>query len=215
MVSSALAAIPPLVEQLRSDLPDAEVLHFVDEGLLVEFARAGGLSRRARVRTLKLVLSAEAAGCDAIVSSCSTLTPAFTELASFVKVPIVTVDRDMFRAACEEAGRIMVLTTAESVLTSVLTTLREAANAVAREPEVMTTVVTAATSHPLGSGEALRAIATEVEKALTVADVAVLGQCSMIGCLQYVPESLRPRVLCAPPYAVRAVREALQQRTRS
>ena len=210
MVSSALAAIPPLVEQLRSDLPEAEVLHFVDEGLLVEFARAGGLSRRARVRTLELILTAEAAGCAAIVSSCSTLTPALTELGSFVKVPVVTVDRDMLRAACEKARRIAVLTTAASVLTSVLSTLRDEAIAVAREPEVMTTVVTAAASHPLGSGEALRAIATEVEEALKVADVVVLGQCSMIGCLQYVPESLRPRVLCAPPYAVRAVKQSLQ-----
>jgi hypothetical protein len=32
----------------------------------------------------------------------------------------------------------------------------------------------------------------------------------MIGCLQYVPELLRPRVLCAPPYAVRAVKQALE-----
>ena len=210
LISSALAAISPVVDQFRKDMPEATLLHFLDEGLLVEFERSGGLSPRARARTLELAMNAEAAGCVAIACSCSTLSPVLPELAPFVSVPLITVDQEMLRAACERAGRIMVLATAESVLKSVVPTLQAVAVAAGREPEVMATVVTAARAYPRGSAAELRAIAAEIEKVLAVADVAVISQCSMLGCMDYLPEPLRDRVLCAPPYVVSAVRGALK-----
>lgn len=210
LISSALAAISPVLDQLRKDLPEAEVLHFLDEGLLVEFARAGGLSAGATDRLLAMARSAEAAGCAAILCSCSTLSPAIDRLAPCVGIPMVPVDQEMFQAACERANRIAIFATAESVLTSVLPSVRNAATSTGTQPRIQSLVVSPAPGQPRGSLTDLRAISAAAETALADADLVLLAQCSMIGCLQYLSPEVRERVFCAPEYAVRALRRALQ-----
>lgn len=60
--------------------------------------------------------SAELSGADAIVVTCSTLTPIVEELRPLMKIPIIAIDEAMARTAAASGTRIKVLATAQSTV---------------------------------------------------------------------------------------------------
>jgi len=211
MVSTTIAAIGPMVEEFQRTMPEADIVHLLDEGLVIEFGRSGGLSRAAKFRTLELCRAAEAAEAKIVVCSCSTLSPAFAEIEPFVNIPLVPIDTAMAEEACRIGGRVAVLTTAASVHKSVIPTLNRVAAAVGRQPEWVPIVLEGVRGMPRSSPELFAAVADGVDKALLETDLAIVAQCSMVGCMPFVPEGAHDKVLTAPPYAVRATRALAEQ----
>jgi len=206
MISTTIAAIGPMLEEFGRLMPEADVMHFLDEGLVVEFMRSGGLSREARVRTLELARAAEQAGAEIIVCSCSTLSPVFGELEPFIGIPMVSIDQAMAEEACRRGSEIIIAATAESVLQSVLPTFAKAAAAVGRSPEIKTVVLSDARKLPRSSPEFFEVVGRGVSQAAAGSPVVAVAQCSMAGCLPLVDEEVKERVLWGAPYAVRAVK---------
>jgi aspartate/glutamate racemase len=100
----------------REGFPEAQILHLLDETLLEDFRREGGLSPHSRRKTLQMALTAQEAGVDGILVTCSTLSPSVDDLRPFVKVPIVKIDEPVIEEVVRIAEKIGLLATAETVL---------------------------------------------------------------------------------------------------
>lgn len=116
LVSSTRAVFGPMEAAFREGFPEAQILHLLDETLLEDFRREGGLSPHSRRKTLQMALTAQEAGVDGILVTCSTLSPSVDDLRPFVKVPIVKIDEPVIEEVVRIAEKIGLLATAETVL---------------------------------------------------------------------------------------------------
>ncbi len=211
IISTTIAAIGPMVDEFAQTMPEADLLHFLDEGLVVEFMRSGGLSKAAKIRTLELARAAESAGAEIIVCSCSTLSPVFSEMEPFIGIPMISIDQAMAEEACRLADEVTIAATAESVLKSVLPTFEKAAAAVGRNPTIKTVIISEARRHPRSSPEFFEVISEGINEALTDSSIVAVAQCSMSGCLPLIPDEARGKVIWGAPHAVRAVKARVEQ----
>ncbi len=92
LVSSTRAVFGPMEAAFREGFPEAQILNLLDETLVEDFRREGGLSPHSRHKALQMALTAQEAGVDGILVTCSTLSPCVDDLRPFVKVPIVKID---------------------------------------------------------------------------------------------------------------------------
>ena len=83
--------IPVFGDLCTELLPKVEIVHMVDESLLKDIIRDNGLSKPTARRVVGHILSAEQAGTDSIMVTCSSIGPA-TELGrELVDVPVMRV----------------------------------------------------------------------------------------------------------------------------
>ncbi len=104
-------------------IPDTALMHVLDEPLLRIVQKRGRLDTQDVSRMRSHVTTAEKAGADVILVTCSTLSPLVEEVRFSVGIPIVKIDEAMIQAAVEQGNTIGVVATAESTLKSTCDTL--------------------------------------------------------------------------------------------
>ena len=92
LVSSTRAVFGPMEAAFRSAFPEAQILHLLDETLLEDFQLEGGLSPHSRRKALQMALTAQEAGVDGILVTCSTLSPSVDDFRPFLRTPVVKID---------------------------------------------------------------------------------------------------------------------------
>src|ERR1700761_8887211 len=75
-----------------AEMPDVEVFHMVDESLIKDTIRAGKLRGITIRRLLGQVASAEAAGADAVMVTCSSIGPGVALAQKLFDTPVIRVD---------------------------------------------------------------------------------------------------------------------------
>ncbi len=76
LIHAVAAAIPPALEAVRLEWPEADVESLLDEGLTPALHREGGLTPRLVQRICDLATYAARGGADSILFTCSAFTPA-------------------------------------------------------------------------------------------------------------------------------------------
>src|SRR4030042_819562 len=66
-----------------------------------------------------MILTAQEAGVDGILVTCSTLSPCVDDFLPFVKIPVIKIDEPVIDQVVQSAEKIGLLATAETVLKSV------------------------------------------------------------------------------------------------
>ncbi len=112
-VPGVYASFPAL---LRETFPGVEVTNTVDEFLAADPAARGEFTKDNLNRLHALLRCAEMTGADAIVVTCSTLSPPVEALRPLIKTPLVTIDGAMLRKAVAIGPRIALLATAQSTI---------------------------------------------------------------------------------------------------
>jgi Asp/Glu/hydantoin racemase len=208
-VSSLVPTFQGLCQEL---LPDVESFHMVDESLLKNTIRSGELTPTTTRRVLGHVASAEEAGADAVLVTCSSIGPAVALSRSVVSVPVVRVDEAMADLAVETGSRI-------GVIATLPTTLHPTAELVQARADTAGAQVTVTTHLCTGAFEALSRgdtathdalIADGLRQLLGTVDVVVLAQASMARVADTLPEEdRRVPILSSPRSAVERVRTLL------
>jgi aspartate/glutamate racemase len=215
LIHAVVPAMAPVQAALAEALPGARALNLLDEGLLTEVERRGGLAPECVDRLASLVRLASEAGASAVLLTCNAYTPVVAEVqARFPHVPVLPVDQVMIDRAVAQATRIGVLATVEAGLKQQRESLTRAAERAGKEIQIV------ASLHPeamaalqRGDGdthdrillEALPQLAAQVE-------LVILAQASIARLLQKLPADLPVPVLASPPLAVQALRETLATR---
>jgi len=125
-----------LLDTFAEILPEVEMVHIVDDGMLREVIKNSGISAQITRRMCFYVMAAEAMEVDAIVNTCSSLGPAFDVARRLVSTPSVKIDDGMAQKAVEDGEKIAVLATVPTTLPPTVNLIREKATEINKTVEI-------------------------------------------------------------------------------
>jgi len=193
-------------------MPETTIFHMVDESLIKDTIREGRLRRVTMRRLLAMIESAEMAGADAVLVTCSSIGAGVAIAQKLFDMPVIRVDEAMAEAAVRMGSRIGVMATLTTTLKPTTALLREKARAAGVEIEVVESLCDGAFDAVL-AGDATthdRILTHALKQEMKGVDVVVLAQASMAGVVKTLPKgTLKMPVLSSPELAVMKAREIL------
>lgn len=185
-----VGSLRPLFADLARELvPDAETVEVVDESLLQDAIRAGGVTPAIRER-LRAHVASLAPRADAILVTCSSMGALVEEAARDACVPVLRIDEPMADEAVRIGDRIGVLATLPTTLEPTADLVRRRAAAAGRDVRVVPRVVAGA-YESLRAGDTARhdeLVASSLVQLAADADVVVLAQASMARVAAALPD---------------------------
>lgn len=167
-------------DRIREVISDVLITNTVDEYLASDPAERGSFTKNNARRLYSLIEAAAATGADAIVTTCSTLSPYVEQVRPFFDTPLVTIDGAMLREAVSLGTRIAVVATADSTVGPTTTTLLHEGELAGKRLELKTIVCpeayTAVKARDVETHD--RVVLQALDQAASF-DVIVLAQASM------------------------------------
>ncbi len=209
MIHTSGVMIPVFSELCRELLPDIEAVHMVDESLLKDIIKDGCLTKSAARRVVDHVLSADQAGTDAILVTCSSIGKG-TELGrELVETVVMRVDEPMAAQAIAIGKRIGVVATLPSTLNPTVELIqRQGSSDLQVTPKLCEGAFEAVISgdgatHDRIVGEGILELVSQV-------DVIVLAQASMARVVSSLPaDKVTVPVLSSPRLAIEHLKTIL------
>ena len=184
----------------------------VDESLIQDTVRAGTLRKQTIRRLVDQVASAEAAGADAVLVTCSSIGPGVKVAQQLFDIPVIRIDDAMAETAVRQAQTIGVLATLRTTLSPTTELLREKAAEAGRSVEIVECLCAEAFPAVL-AGDAEKhdqILRKALLEDLSGVDVIVLAQASMARVVATLaPGALHVPVFSSPELAVQLARRAL------
>jgi Asp/Glu/hydantoin racemase len=193
-------------------LPGVRVLHVLDEPLLERVRQRGGLAEEDSARLAAHVAEAAAIGAEAVLVTCSTMSPCVDGVRSGAAIPVLKIDEPMIAAAVRAGKRIGVVATNRTTLEPTRRLLETEAAHANKPVEIELLLVEDALPALLaGDGETHdRLVRPAIAELARRSDVVVLAQASIARVLDGIPEADRPvPILSSPELALRQLRELL------
>lgn len=214
IVHTSFVSVQHLTELFQELLPSVEVRHIVDDSLLPEVLRSGGVTPGVVSRMCEYYKAAELAGSDLIFNQCSSVGEVADIAARLVRTPVVKVDARMAENACRTGRKIGVVATLATTLDPTCRLIESTARRLGIEIALTRRLVEGAFDvlikgdrdrHNAMVIDAIRDLAREV-------DVVVCAQGSMVAILPQLGKTEVP-VLTSPRAGVESVADFLAGRT--
>ncbi len=212
LIHTSPTLTPSFTALCRQHIPEAKLFHMVDESLIQETIRAGVLRKGTIRRLVRQVASAEAAGADAVLVTCSSIGPAVTLAQQLFDLPVVRIDEAMAESAVRQARTIGVLATLRTTLDPTTALLREKATQAGRSVELVECLCEAAFPAVLAGDTEThdRLLRKALLEDLKGVDLIVLAQASMARVVATLaPGALQVPVLSSPELAALQARQVL------
>jgi len=208
------ATLVPMFQQLVSEyLPQVKVFNIVDDSLIKNTIACGELTPTTARRVVNYVGSAELAGADFILVTCSSIGAAVEAAAELTNVPVLRVDQPMADQAVRTGKRIGVIATLSTTLQPTSDLVKRRAAVAGKEIELQAVLCEGAfdalmsgdgAKHDEMVGKALRELSAKV-------DVIVLAQASMARVADALaPEDKKVPILASPVIAVQHIASILK-----
>ena len=183
-------------------LPGISLSHILDEPLLERVRQRGQLTPEDSARLRTHVTVAEETGADAVLVTCSTISPCVDDVQPEVNVPVIKIDEAMIARAVAKATKIGVVATNETTLEPTHQLLQTQAEDANKEIEVELVLVENALAALLGGDGAThdQLVKEAVLELAERADVVVLAQATMARVLDVIPESERQVPILSSPH---------------
>jgi Asp/Glu/hydantoin racemase len=197
----------------RELVPDVGVFHIADESLIQNTIQAGKVTPLTARRLLGHMVSAEEAGADMILVTCSSVGRVVEMARPFLNVPAVRVDEAMADLAVRTGSRIGVAATVLTTLGPTADLIRARAAAHGKQVTVTEMLVQDAFRALLAGDTAKHdaLVSAGLTKLAANSDVIVLAQASMARVIDALPESGKSvPILSSPRLAVEHVAELLR-----
>jgi Asp/Glu/hydantoin racemase len=208
--------LTPLFGALCAEqMPGTAVFHMVDESLIKDTIRTGSLRRVTMRRVLSLIESAENAGADAVLVTCSSIGAAIAIGQQIFDVPVIRVDEAMAEEAVRMGTRIGVMATLKTTLEPTLELLRAKAAEAGKEIELVSSLCDGAFDAVIAGDTEThdRILSRALREDMKGVDVVVLAQASMARVVKAMPPgALAMPVLSSPELAVRQAGRILRER---
>lgn len=207
------ATLVPVFQQLCSQyLPNIKVFNIVDDSLIKNTIACGELTPATARRVVNYVGSAEAAGADYILVTCSSIGPAVEASAELTAVPVLRVDQPMADKAVQTGQRIGVVATLSTTLEPTTDLVRRRAAAAGKTITIESVLCEGAfdalmsgdaATHDARVGNALKELSSKV-------DVIVLAQASMARVADAMQEAdKKVPILASPGIAIQHIAEII------
>jgi Asp/Glu/hydantoin racemase len=201
------ATLVPVFQQLCNQLlPGIQVFNIVDDSLIKDVIAKGELTAHTARRVVDYVGSAESAGADFILVTCSSIGAAVEAAAELTSVPVLRVDQPMADLAVQTGTKIGVIATLPTTLAPTSDLVKRRAAKAGKEVEVISRLCEGA-FESLMSGDAARhdAMVAEALKELSSqVDVILLAQASMARVVDTLSEAdKKVPIIASPPQAIK------------
>lgn len=193
-----------LVEKYLGD-KDIQVFNIVDDSLIKNTIERNKLTPDTARRVVDYVGSAEEAGADYVMVTCSSIGPAVESSESLTSVPVLRVDRPMADKAVAEGKRIGVVATLSTTLEPTSDLVRRRAIAASKDIELTSKLCEGAFEALMGGNpeEHDRKVASALKELAEKVDVILLAQASMARVVDLLDEAEKKvPILASPPVAM-------------
>ena len=200
------ATLVPVFQQLCSQyLPGVNVFNIVDDSLIKNVISCGKLKPATAKRVVEYAGSAESAGADFIMYTCSSIGAAVETAAQLSTVPVLRVDQPMADKAVQTGRRIGVIATLPTTLAPTSELVKRRAVTAGKEIELHSKLCEGA-FEALMSGDAAthdQKVAAALKELSQQVDVIVLAQASMARVVDALNETdKKVPILSSPSIAV-------------
>lgn len=205
LIHTSALMIPIFSELCSESLPNIEVVHIVDESLLKDIIRDKRLLKPTARRVVGHIISAEQAGADFIMVTCSSIGPAAELGRQLVDVPVVRVDEPMAALAVKEASHIGVIATLPSTLNPTANLIKTQAEKQGKEITVTTKLCEGAFEAVISADTAThdKIVGAGIKELIQHVEVIVLAQASMARVVDNLSaDSKKIPILSSPRLAV-------------
>ena len=181
LIHTSATLVPVFADLCAKYLPGIKVFNIVDDSLIKNTIACGKLTPDTSRRVIGYARSAEEAGADQIMFTCSSIGKAVEMSAELVNVPVLRVDQPMAEMAVMTGKRIGVIATLSTTLEPTTDLVNRNATRLGKEIELVPHLCTGAfealmsgdaATHDQIVGAALRDLSEKV-------DLIVLAQASM------------------------------------
>jgi len=200
------ATLVPLFAQLcKAKLPAVEVFNIADDSLVKGIIAAGSLTPIIARRVAGYLESAELAGADYIMVTCSSIGAAVEAGAKLIGVPVLRVDQPMADQAVATGRKIGVIATLKTTLEPTADLISRRAKLAGKEIELTSRLAEGAFDALMAGDAATHdaKVAAALKELSEVVEVIVLAQASMARVVDgLAPADRRVPILASPGIAV-------------
>ena len=205
LIHTSATLVPVFAQLCQDKLPGVETFNIVDDSLVKGIREAGGITPAISRRVADYLKSAESAGADQILVTCSSIGPAVEAGAKSVGVPVLRVDQPMADQAVAAGTKIGVVATLSTTLEPTADLISRRAQLAGKKIELTSKLVEGA-FEALMNGEAAThdaKVAAALRELSKQVDVIVLAQASMARVVEALAtEDNRTPILASPGIAV-------------
>lgn len=208
-----IAKLVPVFEDLCDELlPDVHRFHIADEAAHQMLLTAQDLTPAIYRRLSEDVVSAEAAGADVILFTCSSSSPCVDVIRHMISVPLVKIDEPMVDRAISMGKRIGIAATAATTVKPTAELIAVRSKAIGKETQIEV-ALTKEAHRAMLRGNLVRhdqLVRDSLARLMEANDVIVLAQVSMAHVAEQIAEpDRRVPILSSPRLALERIRMML------
>ena len=205
LIHTSATLVPVFAQLCKDKLPGVEVFNLADDSLIKDVIRRGEMTPLTARRVTEHVASAEAAGADYIMVTCSSIGRAVETAATLAGVPVFRVDQPMADLAVQTGKRIGVIATLPTTLEPTADLIRRRSQRAGKEIELTSRLCEGAFAALMRGDAATHdtLVAAALHELSSQVDVIVLAQASMARVVDSLPaaDKIVP-ILSSPGLAV-------------
>lgn len=205
LIHTSATLVPVFAQLCKEKLPGVTVFNIADDSLVKGIVAAGSLTPTIARRVAGYLESAELAGADYILVTCSSIGPAVEAAAKLIGVPVLRVDRPMADKAVATGRKVGVIATLRTTLEPTADLISRCAAQTGKQIELTSRLCDGA-FEALMSGDAAThdaKVAAVLRELSRQVDVIVLAQASMARVVDTLAaEDKRVPILASPGIAV-------------
>jgi Asp/Glu/hydantoin racemase len=208
------ATLVPIFQQLCNEfLPGVNTFNIVDDSLIKDVIARGKMTANTARRVVDHVASAESAGADYILVTCSSIGRAVETADLLTSVPVIRVDQAMADLAVTTGKRIGVVATLPTTLEPTSDLVQRRARYAGKEIELTSKLCEGAFEALMSGNAALHdeMVGNALKELSLKVDVILLAQASMARVVDTLSEEdKRVPIIASPPHAIQYLASLLK-----
>lgn len=194
-------------------MPGVKTFNIVDESLIGNTIEAGKLTPTTSKRVSTYIQSAEEAGADVVLVTCSSIGPAVEATRPFVSVPILRIDEPMADQAVHTGNRIGVIATLSTTLNPTMDLVKRHAFIQNKTPHIIPFLCDGAFQAVISGDTEThnRIVAEGLRQLISQVDVVVLAQASMARVVSTLSDAEKKvPILSSPRSGIEATKRVIE-----
>jgi len=208
LIDATKVIIEELDKAFSEIIPNAEILHMVDESIIqLENVPGKQLIRR----FCNLVVSAEEAGADVIVLTCASSIPSAHIVQMLVDTPVVQITEPMIEVAVERGKKVGLIATEKAIVEPIVELFQKISEQKKKKILVKVDLCEEAIKARLSGNTAKHdeLVIKKIIEVSKIADVIVLAQVSMARVVPQIERKINRLVLSPPRIAAEKIKAML------
>lgn len=213
MIHNSMVLVEPIKEICKRVMPDVAIINIIDESLVRDIIKYGGVKPEMIRRITRYALSAQDLGADAVVMTCSSLGETVALYTPMLNIKSFRIDEPMALHAVRNYDKIGLIGTLPSVIGPSTRLLEEQAAKIGKTVAVESTVCSQAFIELMNGNRDLHdaLLKDAVCELARNNEVIVMAQGSMAKIAPEIEKMIGKPVLTCMEIGIRSIAEQLKQ----